>query len=182
MIEQTLARRYAAAILSLSERERSVDATGDQIAAVAEAYRTSADLRLLLHHPSVPRREKKSILQKTFGTKVSRMVMEFLDLLVEKGRIAFLPAIAEVFEKLAVEHKGVVRVDVKSYLPLKEREQTILAQKLESLLKKKVLLAAKQDLSLKGGIVIRFGDTVIDASVAERLKDLRDSLLGIHNY
>ena len=68
--------------------------------------------------------------------------------------------------------KGVVRVKVRSWHPLSDAHRTKLQGKLERMTGKKIDIEARADPALKGGMLVMVGDTVIDGSVAQRLKDL----------
>lgn len=176
MIEKTLAKRYATALLAVSDKEGTTEETESTLLALRDAYRQGPMLRSVLLQPKLSRTERKRLLRKPFEARSSKSFLQFLDLLVDKNRVELIPEIADMFDRLADASKGVVRVGVKSFLPLSEKEKATLQQKLVKLTGKKVVLEAETDATLKGGMLIRIGDTVVDGTVAQRLKALGERL------
>ena len=172
MIEKTLAKRYAAALLRTTDPEGSTEEAESNLLALREAWNTDKAFRSLLLQPRIPRKVKKSILRKAFEGRARTSFLDFLDLLVDKNRQDILPDIADMFDRLSDASRGVVRVKVRSWRPLSAASHSSLQGKLERLTGKKVQLEASVDPALKGGMLVMVGDTVIDGSVAYRLKEL----------
>ena len=170
MIEKTLAKRYAAALLKVTDAEGSTEETESHLLALREAYLDQKEFRVVLSHPRVPRKTKKQLLHKVFEGKARQSFIDFLDLLVDKNRQGVLPEIAEMFDRLADASRGIVRVRVTSWRPLSDAQRSGLQAKLEKLSGKKVTIDAAVNPALKGGLLVMYGDTVIDGSVAHRLK------------
>lgn len=89
---------------------------------------------------------------------------------MDKNRQDILPDIADMFDRLADASKGVVKITVKSWKPLSDAQRSSLQSKLEALAGKKVAIDARVDPAVKGGMLVMYGDTVIDGTVANRLK------------
>ena len=177
MIEKTLAKRYAAALLGAAEKEGAVELVGESLLALKEAYLRDASLRAALFQPRIPREARKRFLCRPFEGRAPRPFLEFLELLVRKGRVEILPEVADVFRRLADEHRGVVRVQVRSYLPLGDDQRRRLHDKLAKITGREVEIEEAADRSLRGGVSVRIGDTVLDGTVARRLKALSEKLL-----
>jgi len=175
-MEKTLAKRYAAALLAVSDKEGTVEDTEATLLALREAWGKSPLLRSILLQPKISRPERKRMLRKPFEERSSKTFLRFLDLLVDKNRVELIPEIAEMFDRLADSSKGVVRVGVSSFAPLSEKEESTLQQKLIKITGKKVVLETQTDATLKGGMLLRIGDTVVDGTVARRLKALGERL------
>jgi F-type H+-transporting ATPase subunit delta len=174
--ELTLARRYAAALLRLTDVEGSTEEAEALLLALRQAFETNKAFRGMLLHPRIPRKVKKEMLRRPFVGRAKPSFLNFLDLLVDKNRIAILPEVAEMFDRLADVSKGIVRIQVKSWKPLADRHRGALAERLTRLTGKKIELEAQTDPALQGGVLVRIGDTVIDGSVAYRLKQLGETL------
>jgi len=174
VIEKTLAKRYAAALLRVTDTEGSTEETEANLLALKEVYLADKAFRSLLSQPRVPKSMKRSVLRKAFEGRAKPSFLDFLTLLVDKNRQDIIPDIADMFDRLADASKGVVRVKVRSWKPLSAAHQTTLQTKLERLTGKKIDLETKADPALKGGMTVTVGDTVIDGSVAQRLKELGD--------
>ncbi len=174
MIERTLAKRYAAALLRVTDAEGSTEETEALLVALKEAYESQANFRSVLAQPRVPRKMKKQVLRRPFEQIAKRSFLEFLDLLVDKNRLQIIPEIADMYDRLADASRGVVRVKVKSWRPLSEGQRASLAGRMERITGRKVDVEVETDPSLQGGMLVHVGDTVIDGSVAHRLKVLSE--------
>jgi len=172
VIERTLAKRYAAALLEVTDAEGSTEETETVLLALREAYRSDRKFRALLGSPRVPRRAKKELFHKILAGKAKPSLVDFLDLLVDKNRIDLLPDVSELFDRLADASHGIVRARVLSWKPLSDAHRATLTEKLARMTGKKVAIEAETDASLKGGMLVRIGDSIIDGSVAHRLKVL----------
>ena len=172
MIEKTLAKRYAAALLKVTDAEGSTEETESLLLALKDAYNSQKEFRALLSQPRIPRRVKKSLLVKIFEGKAQKSFTDFLQFLVDKNRQDIIPDIADMFDRLADASKGVVKITVKSWRPLTEGQRGTLQAKLEKLSGKKIAIDARVDPSVKGGMLVMFGDNVIDGTVDHRLKEI----------
>lgn len=176
MIEKTLARRYAAALLAVADRQNIVEEVESQLLALKEAFLKDAALRATLGQPRVPRALKKRVLRKPFEGRTHPAFLQFLEILVEKGRVDLLPEIADAFDRLADSSRGVVRVKVRTFAPLTEVHQSTLLARLGRITGKKVAIDAEIDRATRGGMSVTIGDTVIDGTVLYRMKVLRERL------
>lgn len=172
MIERTLAKRYAAALLQVTDAEGSTEETEALLLGLRDAYRANRSFREMLASPRVPRAAKKALLHKILEGKAKPSLKDFFDLLVDKNRIDLLPEVSEVFDRLADASHGVVRVKVRSWKPLSDGQRATLSEKLVRMTGKKIAIEAETDALLKGGMLVRIGDSIIDGTVAHRLKSL----------
>lgn len=179
MIELTLAKRYAAALLKVTDAEGSTEEAEALLLALREAYRGQKPFRDLLRSPKIPRAMKKRVLRKAFEGRAKASFLDFLELLVDRNRTSILPEISEVFDRLADASAGVVRVKVRSWRPLTDAQRATLVAKLSGMIGKKIEIEAETDAALRGGMLVRIGDAVIDGTVARRLKVLSERFLEL---
>jgi len=105
-------------------------------------------------------------------------VLNLVRLLDQRGRLTLLPAIAAELTRLLDAMRGVVAATVTSAAPLEKDEIAEIAARLESMTGQTVKLDTAVDPSLIGGLTVRVGDRMIDASVRGRLERLRDQLVA----
>lgn len=179
MIERTLAKRYASALLAAAAREGDVEEVESNLLALKEVFVKNPSFRRALKQPNLSRAVRQGLLRKPFEGKAGRAFLEFLDLLVEKKRVDLLPEIADSFDRLADATQGIVRVKVRSWRSLAAAARSALHEKLARITGKKIEIEEKTDPALKGGMLLQIGDSVIDGSVANRLKALREKLTAI---
>jgi F-type H+-transporting ATPase subunit delta len=172
-------RRYAKALLELAREQGELDAVLRDVGAISDAWKESADLREIVRNPVLPRPALKSamngVLEKLGATQLTRNTV---GLLADKGRLPQLEEVLEYLEELAEAETGKVRVEVTSAKPLSEAYYGRLADKLQRVTDRQVVLVKKQDPSLIGGVVTRVGDQVFDGSLSNRLSELEETLLA----
>ena len=178
MIEKTLAKRYAKAMLSVALEEGAVEQVEDHLLALKTVYRADTAFRRALGQPRIPKAARKQLLRKPFEGRTLPAFLELLDLLVDKHRVNLIPDIADSFDQLADESHGVVRVQVATAFPLSAAHEKMLGDRLRAATGKKIEMRVAVDRALKGGISVRIGDQVLDGTVLNRLKNLRERLLG----
>jgi F-type H+-transporting ATPase subunit delta len=180
MIDTTAAKRYAKSFLLASVAKNIVEEVEDQLLQIKKAYQTSDRVRAFMTNPRIPNRAKIDAVKKMFEGKVDPLVSAFMQLLVKRHRFNLVPAIAEAFDEMADAYRGVVRVEVRTFSPLKEAQrQTLQAQLVRIVKGAKVDMQIHEDPSLMGGMWVRIGDTLIDGSVANKLKTLRERLFDL---
>ncbi|HQP38321.1 MAG TPA: ATP synthase F1 subunit delta [Polyangiaceae bacterium] len=176
---ETVAARYAQALLELGVESGQLAAFADQVQSVADAWQQSEELRGALQSPLVSDHDREAVLQAVASRAgASTVVINTLKLLARRRRLAVLPSMARALRKLSDERAGLIRVEVRSARPLSEDYVRRLQGELEKTTGKKVVLDRKVDPALIAGVVTRVGDVVIDGSVKSRLDDLRSHLLS----
>ena len=142
------------------------------------------DFYLLLKSPIVHASKKISILNILFEGKYDEMSMAFLKILVNKGREEYLPEIAEVFIDQYRALKGISTVKLITANPvddkvIKEIEAKLLASKETA---KTVEITTEVDPDLIGGFVIEFKDKMYDASIANKIEELKKEFTGHNSF
>ena len=171
----TAARRYAEAAFSLAKDEDALDrwatdlATAASIVAMPEAARVVGD-------PSVPLQSRRDVIGVLLGTRVSPSVVKLVLLLSGRGRVEILPAVSAEYRRLLNRERGVVEARVTSAIPLEATEVEALRERIAGTVGGTVDLTTAVDPALIGGLTVRVGDTLIDASVRGRLQRLRERL------
>jgi len=175
VIGKTLAKRYATALLRVTNHGGKVEETEATLIALRDVYRRDAKFRAVLKSPKITKAQKKSLLRKVLAA-ASAALHEFFDLLVDKNRTDLIPDIADMYDRLADAYKGVVRVQVRSAWPLAAAEQARLKGDLDRVTGFNCSIEATTDRALKGGVQVRIGDSVVDGTVSYRLKALKEKL------
>lgn len=176
-----IARVYAQSLLELAEAaggNEKVAETSEQLHAIVEIVRAESAFAEFLRSPIVKRSNRGASLQRILDGQVSDLLLRFILVLNDKGRLARLSDIAAAFEELLNDRFGRVEVDVFSVEGrLDDAQMSLLSEKIRTRLGKEPVFHQHADPSLLGGLVLRVGDQLIDGSVRGRLRDLRESLL-----
>ena len=177
MINNTIARRYAKALVQLGSEGGVVDSFREELAAIDGLFAANAELRAAFSNPAFTAEQKKEIMKGLIEkTRCSELVSNFLLLLVDKNRVAFLGQIVQTYEKLADEQSGIIRPIIRTAFALDDNQVLSIQATLEKKTGKKVIPQLLIDKSLLGGVVTQIGDTAFDSSVKTQLKRIQDIL------
>ncbi|BCS55581.1 ATP synthase F1 subunit delta [Geobacter sp. SVR] len=177
MINNTIARRYAKALVQLGAEGGLVDRFREELAAVDRLFAANAELRAAFADPALTLEQKSAIMKELVAKAgCSELVGNFLLLLVDKNRIAFLGQIVQTYEKLADDFSGVIRPVITTAFPLEDGQVASIQGALEKKTGKKVVPQVAVDTSLLGGVVTQIGDIAYDNSVKTQLKRIQDIL------
>jgi len=171
----TLARPYAKAAF---ERAKAQQALAEWAEVLNAAGQVAADeaTRQLLTDPGLAEQKKADVILDCTGKSVSEEQRNFLTILADNRRLALLPEIATLFNSFRADLERAIDINVSSAFELTAEQQQKLAEALSRKLDRNVQIEAAVDKSLIGGLVVRTGDLVIDASVRGKLTKLAESL------
>jgi F-type H+-transporting ATPase subunit delta len=176
MREESVARNYAQALLALAEKAKDPSGWGAMITDVSAAVRREPTLRRFLESPRVSAAEKNAVLAKAFQDRLPRLLVRFLQLLVANRRQMLIPEIAKEYMALLDEVEGRVHAEVTVARPVDANAERDIAGQLSRAIGKTVVPHITVDPAILGGIVVRYGDTLMDGSVRRRLSALRQRL------
>lgn len=172
---RTLARPYAKAAFQAAQDQQKL-AEWSEILTIAGQITANKVVRQLLANPGMEESKKAELVLETTELSVSEPIRNFFLILAENRRLALLPEIAALFNMYRADLERTVDIEVTAAFELTDEQQQKLAQALSKKLERQVSLAASMDKSLIGGVIIRTGDLVIDASVRGKLTKLADAL------
>jgi F-type H+-transporting ATPase subunit delta len=176
MRDESIAKNYAEALLTLAQNAKDPAGWGAMIAEVAAAIGREPKLRLFLDSPRVSVAEKNEILSKAFQDRLPRMLVRFLQVLVTNRRQNLIPDIASAYDGLLNDVENRVHADVTVARAMTADETTAWTKQMSKAVGKTVVPRIRVDPAIIGGIVIRYGDTIMDGSVRRRLALLRQRL------
>jgi F-type H+-transporting ATPase subunit delta len=163
-------RGYAQAIFSIADAEDALETVEDELFRFARAVERENSLRESLTDPALPVERKKAVLQEILGEKASPHTISILGFLVEQGKARELTAIVDELVAVAAERRKAAVAEVRTAVPLSDKQRDDLAKALERATGKTVQLKVVVDPSVIGGVVARVGDQVIDGSIRKRLE------------
>ncbi len=178
MREESVARRYASALLAQAKRRGRVVEQRDDLNRAVAVINASGQLRAVLRQPLVTEERKKAVLGEVLSGAVDPATLGFLNLLVDKRRIALLAEVRQEFETLVREYQNVALATAVSAVPLTQPQIVALEKSLEARTGKDIELKTEVDPSVLGGVLVRIGDTVLDGTVRGNLLRMREQLLA----
>jgi F-type H+-transporting ATPase subunit delta len=177
VISVGLSRRYARALLSLTQRRGDLDRTHEELRALASLFARDGRVRRYFETPAIARTEKTEFLEKQWRPKLGESVYGLLMVLLRRRRLNHLVSIGEEFHKLAEEAQGIVRATVRSAVPFTEAQADRLANALGRRTGRRIVLARETDPAVIGGAVVALDHQVIDGTLATELWRIRRHLL-----
>jgi F-type H+-transporting ATPase subunit delta len=173
---------YADALMSLGEERGLTDRFSQDVAGILETLASSTDLQQVLVNPFVKPEKKKAVLNQIFGSQVEGTVLKFIGLLVDRRRVMYLEGICQRYQALVREARNIILAEVISASDLNEGQRQAVIDKVKSMTgASQVELATRLDADLIGGVIIKIGSRVLDASIRGQLRRLSNSLLGAAN-
>jgi F-type H+-transporting ATPase subunit delta len=169
--------QYATALADIALEQGAAEPVKQQLEDFGAAYAESGELRSVLSSPAVERTAKHGVIEELAARMgASRIVRNFLFIVVDNQRAHLLPEILQTFETVIRQRRGVAEAEVMSAADLTAPQKTQLQQTLERLTGRKILAKYSLDPALLGGAVVRIGDTIYDGSVRNRLNQMRARL------
>ena len=171
---------YAQALMSVAQSNNIVDRVGEDVSALLELLNNSEELRNFLISPLVKADVKKTVLGQVVGDQVHNYTRNFLMLLVDRGRISFLQGICKQYQALLRKLNQTVLAEVISAVELTEAQQQSVRDKVTAMTNaRQVELDAKIDPDLIGGVIIKVGSQVVDASLRGQLRRISIRLSNV---
>jgi F-type H+-transporting ATPase subunit delta len=178
-IRASLAGRYASALFDLAREQRQIDAVGNSLDALGQALLDSKDISELVDIPLVSRDDAgKAFAAIAPQLKLDPVTTNFLGVLARNGRKNQLRPVIRAYRRLAADHRGETTADVITARPLNDDQLAALKQQLRARAGRDVSIAATIDPDILGGIVVKLGSQMIDASIRTKLNRLASAMKG----
>jgi F-type H+-transporting ATPase subunit delta len=178
-IQASLAGRYATALFGLASDEKQIDAVIRSLEKIEASMNESADFRTLATSPLVDRTDAGKAIRALVPTLgIDAITAKFLGVLADNGRLGELKAVIKAVRTLAANARGETTAEVTSAYPLNDDQVARLKSNLKARLGRDVAIESKVDPLLLGGLVVRLGSQMIDASIRTKLNNLALAMKG----
>jgi F-type H+-transporting ATPase subunit delta len=169
---EEIATVYARSLFEVASDQDKLDLVREELGAFADALSETRELQVFFFSPYFSTEEKKDGLERTV-TGADAAVMNFLELLIEKHRMPAIFRIRARYEALWEEANRLLPVQIASAVELDERTIKELGDRISEQTGRTVELSSSVEPDILGGIVVRVGNSVLDASIRNRLEQLR---------
>ena len=178
-IQASLAGRYATALFGLARDKQQIDSVAKSLETLSQALTELADLKRLVSSPLVSRDDAGKVVAALKDTlSLDPLTANFVGVLAKNGRLRDLPAVIAAVRRLAAGHRGETTAHVTTAHPLDDQQRAALATQLKARAGRNVQIDAEVDPSILGGIVVRLGSQMIDASIRTKLDTLATAMKG----
>lgn len=176
MRDTTVARNYAEALYAIAEKHGKADAFAASLSEIGEMLDADPSIGAFLQTPKVDLVSKKKALRSAFTGRVDALVLNFLLVVLEKRRQRLISEIAREFGAILDEKSGRLHVNVTLAHAADDATQQTITKELSRILGRTAIPHITVDPKIVGGIVVRYGDHILDGSVRRRLAGLRNRL------
>ena len=180
MKERTLSMRYAKALFELACEEKRESQVELELVSMAREIR-SEKVSAFFRSPIFSLDEKRGVLQnltEESDLSVSPLVLQFLTLLISRGRFYLLDTLVDAYHQLMNESKHREEIVITTARPLRSELKNAVERTLEKLLNEKIVSETKVDPELLGGIQIQIKNRLFDGSIRTKLDELRKQMVG----
>jgi F-type H+-transporting ATPase subunit delta len=179
MTNRTAANRYARALFDVALKEKQDLAAIDrELAGFIDLTTQHENLGKVLLNPAIPAPRKRAAVAALIGRDhMTPTVAKLLVLLAERDRLVLLPDLLAAFRDRVLDFRKVVRAEVITAAPLPPERAGAVERGLAQLSGRQVVMEARVDPALIGGMVARIGSTVYDASIATQLQKMKQKLV-----
>jgi len=169
---EEIATVYARSLFEVAKEQDKLDKVRDEVGEFADALNGSRELQMFLFSPYFSTREKSEGLDKAISG-ADETTVHFLELLVEKHRMPVIFRIRAELDQLWEQENKRLPVQVTSAVELSKETVKKIGDKIAKQTDRKVDLSSRVDPDILGAIIVRFGNSVLDASIRNRLENFR---------
>jgi F-type H+-transporting ATPase subunit delta len=169
---EEIAAVYARSLFEVAQEQSKLDTVRDQLGAFADALDASRELQTFFFSPYFSTAEKSEGLDRAV-TDADPIVVNFLKLLIENHRTPAVFRLRREFDRLWQEENQLLPVQVTSAVALDQATVNQIGDRIAQQTGRKIELSASVEPEILGGIVVRVGNSILDASIRNRLEQLR---------
>jgi F-type H+-transporting ATPase subunit delta len=174
-----VAGRYALALYELARESGAVDSTSGELERFQALLDSSEDLKRLVKSPVFSADEQQAALQAIFNTVgINGLAAKLILLLTQNRRLSGVSDIIQTYRSLIARARGEVTADVTSAEPLTATQVDMLKNELTQAMGRNVMLVTRTDESLIGGLILKVGSRMVDASLRTKLQNLKLTMKG----
>lgn len=173
----SVAGRYASALFDLAQEQNSIAAVEADLVKFDTMLSASDDLKAFVRSPILSADDQVRALGAVLAAAgITGVTTNFLQLVARNRRLFVVGDMVKTFRTLAARSRGEVAAEVTSAIPLSDAQSEALRAELKAMAGKNVVVAAKVDPSILGGLVVKMGSRMIDSSLKTKLSSLGSAL------
>lgn len=169
---EEIAEVYARSLFEVAKEQGKLDVVREQLGQFADVLHANRDVAVFFFSPYFSTDEKKEGLRRAVEDP-DPTILNFLDALLERHRMPVIFRIRAEYDRLWDEENKLLPVEVTSAVDLDEATVTSIGKRIGEQTGQRVALTSKVDPAILGGIVLRVGNSILDASIKHRLDQLR---------
>lgn len=171
-----VATNYSEALFALALEENKLQTFYKDLNTVCSVLAKQEDLKAVMKHPKVDKKDKKEILSKVFKD-IDAYVLNFMKLMIDKSRFSHFEETCKCFMNMYNEHEGIEVAYVQSAKALSEDEKSAIQKMLENKTNKKIEMRCKVNEDLLAGVRIKIKDEILDNTAAAQLARMKNHVM-----
>ena len=171
------AKQYSEALFNVGVESQSEAEVKDSLINVCNAIRNSAEFRSFLLSKRVSNSDKAKATKEVFGNSCHKIVSEFIAVCKRENLVKIIPLVSKHYSLMISDKKNIVNVTADVTIDLSEDRKAELKKLLDQSLKKNTEISFKVNPDLIGGIRLRVGNELVDASIGNHLRNMRQKML-----
>ena len=168
---------YAQSVLQLANEQSQAEATGEELSAMKQILDENPSVREVFTNPSISAEEREQILERVFKGKIAPLIYNTMGVLNAHNRLGLLGQIAQAYDDLLDQQLGKIEVDLTVAQKLEPQQLEQARRRISEALGRDAVVHQYVDENIIGGMIVRVGDKLIDASVRYQLAAMRKVLL-----
>lgn len=176
---ELVSKRYASALFELAFEEQKHHKVQEELAFIRSCIEDEPSFFELLKSPLITADEKKDIISNIFRDRVCMEVLNFLYIIIDKGREAYIKNIVNEYILLVDSVQNKVDAVAITAVPMEKQDLLMLQANLSKSSGKNIQLQNQVDPTIIGGVLVKIGDKVIDGTIKNRLATMQEQLSKI---
>ena len=172
-----ISSNYAKALIETASGKSSFEQTQKELKSILDTIESSSDLKVVLNNSAISMNIKLSIVEDIFKGKIEDSLLNFLKLIIKNNRIEELYSIYSAYNQIYDNLSNVKTVQIISSIDLNKETKERIIEKLQYKLHSNITPKWEIDKSIISGLIIKFGDYVVDTSVKTKLENLSKNIL-----
>ncbi|WP_202079631.1 F0F1 ATP synthase subunit delta [Caldalkalibacillus salinus] len=170
-------KRYAKALFEVAKEQDQLSVIEKELHQIDEVLADHPQFFKFLEHPQIEKEQKKEVFSAVFQGQVSKTMLQFMHLLIDRDREEALSEVQEYYVKLANKERGIEDAVVTTTKPLSDEEKQNLTAHFNHIVGREIRVHNVLDASIVGGIVVKIGDRLYDGSVTGKLNRFKRRLV-----
>ncbi len=172
-----IVEQYAKALFEAGEETKTSDRIAQDMDKIEEIISSTPEIDTYFSNPSVPSEHLRSTIDRAFITWSCPCVVNLINILFTNGRLDCFCTIPSLYKKYYHLKEGVVNAYLESAVPIDPKTRTLIIEKLEKKISKKIRLFTRVNKKLIAGFKVVIEDKLFDCSVAHQFKQLRETMI-----
>lgn len=169
---ELVGKRYSASLFEVGIELDKMDTFHKEINFIKDIIEDNNRVLKILEHPEISKREKRDVVKEIFGEMVSKEMLNFLFIIIDKRRETNIINIVDEFNKLFKDYRGIVDIEAVTAVPMNEEASERLKTVLRDKLEKEINLSNRVDPSIIGGVMLNMDEKIIDSTLKTQLGEM----------